>query len=200
MGDYHDYVIKDGKYIGDFENMYKDCKDPWMQSLQPNKYSRISGILHIKNFNIKSVLECGSGLGYYTNWINKETNTKIKGIDISKEAITKAKKKFPKLDFGVYDVTKDLVEFKEFDCIMLSEILWYILPELNLVISALKEHFEGKYLIINQVFYKGTQKYGNEYFTTLDELIDYIPFDLLAKFEGTLSHETTIETSTLFRI
>lgn len=65
---YHDYVIKDGEFIGDFENMYRNCEDPWMQSKQPNKYSRLAGIEHLKSFEIKSVLECGSGLGYYADW------------------------------------------------------------------------------------------------------------------------------------
>ena len=29
---YQDYVIKDGKFIGDFEKMYQNCSDPWEQS------------------------------------------------------------------------------------------------------------------------------------------------------------------------
>jgi hypothetical protein len=29
---YHDYIIKDGQFIGEFEKMYKHCEDPWMQS------------------------------------------------------------------------------------------------------------------------------------------------------------------------
>lgn len=32
MKDYHDYVIKDGKLIGEFDKMYADCDDPWHQS------------------------------------------------------------------------------------------------------------------------------------------------------------------------
>lgn len=26
---YQDYVINKGKFIGHFENMYKNCNDPW---------------------------------------------------------------------------------------------------------------------------------------------------------------------------
>lgn len=29
---YQDYVIKGGKFVGDFEGMYKDCENPWLQS------------------------------------------------------------------------------------------------------------------------------------------------------------------------
>ena len=88
---YHDYVIKDGNFIGKFEDMYLDVNDPWMQSSQPNKYSRMAGILHLKNGNIKSVLECGCGLGYYADWINRETGIVPKSVDISNTAIEKAK-------------------------------------------------------------------------------------------------------------
>lgn len=28
---YHDYVIRDGKFIGAFEKMYRNVEDPWHQ-------------------------------------------------------------------------------------------------------------------------------------------------------------------------
>lgn len=197
---YHDYVIKDGKFIGKFDDMYLDVNDPWMQSSQPNKYSRMAGILHLKNNNIKSVLECGCGLGYYADWIFKETGIIPKSVDISVAAIEKAKILFPKLDFEVSDITKELVKFKHYDCVMLSEIIWYILPSLNDIFDVLKKEFQGKYLIVNQVFYKGSQKYGVEYFTNLEEFISYVPFTLIGKCEATAINESTIETSTIFKI
>ena len=64
----------------------------------------------------------------------------------------------------------------------------------------MKEHFKGKYLIVNQVFYKGSQKYGTEYFTSLQEFIEYVPFELLGQCEATLQTDSTIETSTIFKI
>lgn len=197
---YHDYVIKDGKFIGKFEDMYLDVVDPWMQSSQPNKYSRMAGILHLKNSSIKSVLECGCGLGYYADWIYQETGIVPKSVDISNTAIEKAKVLFPNLDFEVSDITKELEKFKNYECVMLSEIIWYILPSLNDVFEMLKTHFKGKYLIVNQVFYKGSQKYGVEYFTNLEEFINYVPFPLIGKCEATAINESTIETSTIFKI
>lgn len=38
MKTYHDYVIKDGQFIGEFNEMYRAFDDPWMQKNQPNKY------------------------------------------------------------------------------------------------------------------------------------------------------------------
>src|SRR5688572_16074106 len=96
---YHDYVISDGKFVGKFDEMYAKFSDPWTQSTQPNKYSRMAGIIHMKNFGIRSVLECGCGLGYYSEWIRKETGIIPKSLDLSEEAIKKAKTQFPHLDF-----------------------------------------------------------------------------------------------------
>lgn len=31
-GRYQDYVIKDGRLVGEFEEMYRDHADPWLQS------------------------------------------------------------------------------------------------------------------------------------------------------------------------
>ena len=198
--DYHDYVIKDGKFIGEFEDMYKDCDDPWMQSEQPNLYSRMSGIIHLKNFGIKEVLECGCGLGYYSSMIHQQTGIVPIGIDISETAIDKAKQLFPELNFSVADIPTDLDKFKHADCVMLSEIVWYILPQFDELLGKLKSDFSGKYLMVNQVFYKGSQKYGTEYFTSIEEFIEYVKFPVAAYCKATTENDSTIESSILFRI
>lgn len=197
---YHDYVIKDGKFVGRFDEMYAKFEDPWHQSKQPNPFSRNAGILFIKKIKPKKILECGGGLGYYADCIYKETGIIPKSIDISETAIKKARKKFKHLDFEVYDLKKGLAPFKDYDCILFAEIMWYILDFLDTLLLDLKKHFKGKYLIINQVFYKGTQKYGNEYFTNLKELMDYMPFQCIGWCEATLEDDTTIETSSIYKI
>jgi SAM-dependent methyltransferase len=197
---YHDYVISDGKFIGKFDEMYSKFTDPWTQSTQPNKYSRMAGIIHLKNANIKSVLECGCGLGYYADWIYKETGIIPKSIDLSATAIEKAKQLFPKLDFEIANVNTDLLKYKNYDCVMFSEIIWYILPDLKGIFNVLEAAFKNKYFIVNQVFYKGTQKYGTEYFTNLSEFIKYVPFTLVGQCEATTINDSTIETSTIFKI
>ena len=197
---YHDYVIKDGEFVGEFEKMYQNIDDPWMQSVQPNRYFRNAGIIHIKNFDIKSILEVGCGLGYYVNRIYKETSIVPKSIDLSETAISRAKELFPHLDFELADVTKDIDSYKNLDAILLSEVIWYILPDLKALFKNLNASFKGKYLIVNQVFYKGSQKYGTEYFTDLKGFIDFVPFELLAYSESSATEDSTIETSTIFKI
>ena len=197
---YHDLVIKDGKFIGEWERLYSEFDDPWMQSDQPNRYSRSAGITHLKRIKAKSILECGCGLGYYADWIHKETGVVPVGIDISENAINKAKELFPHLEFIQQDLLAALDAHQHVDAILFAEIMWYILPELPEVIEKLKTLYKGKHLVIIQVFYKGSQKYGTEYFTSMQELIDYMPFECVAQVEATSSADTTIETATLFKI
>ncbi len=199
---YHDYVIKDGKFIGKFEEMYKAHDDPWMQSQQPNRYSRQMAIMNIKRYGIKSIVEYGCGLGYYANWIYKETGIVCKSIDISETAVRRAQRKFPLLDFNVGDI-KDLGRLgnkQNIDCILLADITWMILQDLDHINEQLLEYFRGKYLINNFVTYKGTQKYGLDFFTTTKEYIDYMPFKLIGYGEATTIDDHNIDSTTIFKI
>ncbi len=202
MAGYHDYVIKDGKFIGKFEEMYQVYEDPWMQSEQPNRYSRTMAIMNIKRYEIKSLIEYGCGLGYYANWINEETGIVPKSIDISATAIEKAKERFPMLDFEVGNILDmgKLENKEKYDCILLADIMWMILQELEQVNRLLLEHFRGKYLINNFVTYKGTQKYGLEFFTTTKEFIEYMPFKLIGYGEATTVDDHNIDSTTIFKI
>jgi SAM-dependent methyltransferase len=199
---YHDYVIKDGKFIGNFEEMYKVYEDPWMQSQQPNRYSRQMAIMNIKRYGIKSIVEYGCGLGYYADWINKETGIICNSIDISETAILKAKSKFPHLKFNVGNIIKlrELDNKQSIDCILLADITWMILEDLNFINSELLEHFYGKYLINNFVVYKGTQKYGREFFTTTQEYINFMRFKLIGYGEATTIDDHNIDSTTIFKI
>jgi SAM-dependent methyltransferase len=199
---YHDYVIRGGKFIGKFEEMYNACDDPWMQSRQPNRYSRQMDIMNIKRYGIRSIVEYGCGLGYYADWIYRETGIVYKSIDISPTAIKKARQKFPLLDFEVGNV-KDLgwLGNKEnVDCILFADITWMILHDLDHVNKELLKHFRGKYFINNFVTYKGTQKYGLDFFTTTQEYINYMPFKLAGWGEATTIVDHNIDSTTIFKI
>lgn len=197
---YHDYVIKDGKFIGEFEKMYQEHPDPWMQSEQPNQAARAAGIQFLKKYEVKDIVEAGCGLGYYSNWIFQETGIVPIAFDFSETAVKKATENFPELRFEHGDIVKDLTKYKSAGCIVFSEIIWYVLPNLTKILTALKSDFHGKLLLVNQVFYKGTQQYGNEYFTSLKEFLEYMPFEAIDCFEEENPSTTTIGTSTLFKI
>jgi trans-aconitate methyltransferase len=173
-----------------------------MQSQQPNRYSRQMAIMNIKRYNIKSIVEYGCGLGYYSDWIFKETGIVCKSIDISETAIIKARQNFPHLSFetgNIRDLGK-LQDKESIDCILLADITWMILQDLDHVNKELLKHFKGKYLINNFVTYKGTQQYGREFFTTTKEYIDYMPFKLIGYGEATTIDDHNIDSTTIFKI
>lgn len=199
MESYHDYVIKDGQFVGKFEEMYRKFDQPWMQDQQPNPYSRQAGIFHLQKFGIGSLLEVGCGLGYYSEKIYQQTGIKPIGIDISETAIQKAQQQFPHLNFKVDEVA-NLANYQEVEAILFAELTWYVLPQLPELFEMMLQYFAGKYFINNLVFYKGTQKYGTEYFTSLKEYIDYVPFKLLGYSESSTIADSTVESSTIFRI
>ena len=92
--DYQDYVIKDGKFLGNFEEMYEKVEDPWNQSIDKNiekSLSRQAVINFIDRNDIKSLVEFGCGLGNTTNFLHSQSGIKITGLDISKSAIRKSK-------------------------------------------------------------------------------------------------------------
>jgi SAM-dependent methyltransferase len=112
--DYHDYVFKGGRLIGEFDQMYQKSKDiPWHQDKDRERLN-FKIALHILETKAPcdSILDIGYGLGYLTNEIARycRNEYQVIGMDISPTAIDKARKLFPNLRFGVLDITKDLYE------------------------------------------------------------------------------------------
>ncbi len=201
---YQDLVIKDGKFVGEFEKMYQLFDDPWNQTKKgyvENSISRQIVVNYINSFEIKSLVEFGCGLGKTTNFIHSNTNVDILGVDISETSIKKSKKNYPNLNFNVDNIT-NIVKYKDYDCYFFSEITWYILEDnmIDIVFNTMKKKLKGKYFIHNLVFYKGQQKYGLDYFSNLKEFIDFCPFELIGKVEIDIKKSDCIETSSIFKI
>jgi SAM-dependent methyltransferase len=200
---YQDFVIKDGRFVGRFEDMYRSSDDPWLQSdPEHNVFSvpRNIAILNMARYGIRSVVEFGCGLGYYTDFIRR-SGVRVLGVDISSAAVEKARQRFPSSEFSVDDV-RHIGQYTDYDGVLFAEITWYVLEHLQPVFGEMLKHLRGKHLFHNLVFYKGdTQQYGRDYFTDLDGFIDYCPFRLLARSEYTTADPmSTIETSTAFLI
>ena len=201
---YQDLVIRDGRFIGEFERMYQEFEDPWCQA-QPGyvekSISRQIVVNYIKAFNIQSIVEVGCGLGKTSNFIVSNTNVNLLGIDVSETAIQKARRSYASLNFEVGDV-RQIEKFFSFDCLFFSEITWYLLEDrlLDSAFEKMNQDFQGKLFIHNLVFYKGQQRYGLNYFDSLDKFIEFCPFELLGRVEIDIAETDCIETSCIFRV
>ena len=201
---YQDLVIKDGRFVGEFERMYQEFEDPWCQTALgyvEKSISRQIVVNYIKTFDIRSLVEMGCGLGKTSNFIATNSSVNLLGVDISSTAIKKAKNSYPSLNFEVGDI-KEIERYFSFDCLFFSEITWYLLEDrlLDSAFEKMRQGFSGKFFIHNLVFYKGQQKYGLNYFDSLDKFIEFCPFELLGKVEIDIAGSDCIETSCIFRV
>ena len=71
---------------------------------------------------------------------------------------------------------------------------------LDEIFDIMKQKCKGKYFIHNLVFYKGQQRYGLDYFSSLDQFIEFCPFKLLGKTISAYEESDCSETSSIFRI
>lgn len=178
---YQDYVIKDGKLVGEFEEMYRDFDDPWEQKTREEWASEKAVALNqIKKLNAKKVIELGCGLGHYTQKI-QALGVEVLGIDVSKTAIDKAKINYTDCNFAVGDIL-DFSIYKEYqpDIIIMAEITWYILDKLDEFIEFMSSELPDTYLIhLLTTYPDGVQQYGKDKFTNLVQLMSYFRMQYL---------------------
>ncbi|KQC04991.1 MAG: hypothetical protein APR53_09100 [Methanoculleus sp. SDB] len=202
MAKYQDYVIKDGEFIGKFEEMYREFEDPWHQSEGLDfSFSRSATIGLIKKFGIKSMVEFGCGLGHTTHLIKEKTGINIAGVDVSETAIKKAQRNYADIDFFV-DNIENIAHYGAYENILFAEITWYILEDdqISRIFDSMMDNFKNNYFIHNLVFYHGQQKYGNNYFTSLDEFIEFCPFQYIGSVISDFIVDETSETSSIYKI
>ena len=164
---YQDFVIKDGKFIGKFEEMYKKFDDPWLLLKNEKKGNlnykiiydyceRIKFIKERKRVRKKiKTLEIGCGYPQISNKLLTLGFNSF-GTDISETVIKKSKRKYPKLKNKLFVsnfLNFDLYNKINTDIFILSDITWYILPELNKFINYFKK-LKNKYLVHSLAVYE----------------------------------------------
>ena len=186
---YQDYVIKDGKFVGDFEGMYKDCENPWLQNDDDNVFDSRRAIAKswIKKIALNStvrVCEIGCGFGHITAELTNDGISCI-GSDISPTAIEKAKALNKNCEFHIANFNDfDFYTSKNINVFLMADVTWYVLPQLKIFLKNLSklrtEVDEPLYLIhLLTTYADGVQKYGSEYFTNLEGILSYFGLNYL---------------------
>ena len=173
--EYQNSVIKDGKLVADWDALYRDFNDPWNQSTNDlrNSASRIMTKFYCEKFrsefNAAKTLELGCGFAWMTEDLHLN-GFKARGTDISEVCISKALQRNTVLDLHVanFNDEKHLIEFNP-DIIIMSQITWYVLDELQNFLKVLGKHAKTgkpKFLIHSLATYpKKTQTLGLDFFT-----------------------------------
>jgi len=192
--DYHQYVFKDGKFIGAFEEMYQDVDDPWHHGDATAIHYDLALLLlkRCANLNKGSVLDLGCGKGAFTARLKVSfPSARIIGVDIAPTAIRKAKKKYHHLgiEFKAFDVREypsmaDKIG-RDFELVVMSDLMWYVLPEFENIVGHLgKIVRKGGWLLIDQTFYEpDKQKYGCEIVSCVEDMLKLIPYKVVEIFE-----------------
>jgi len=187
---YQDFVIKDGKLIGDFEGLYKNIEDPWHQSRNDQLHDTRRNLAvnwcdRLKQeYGANRVIELGCGFGHLTQTLHKRSFSVI-GTDISKTAINKARAIHSSATFINCALSEfDKLEQFDADIYLMAEITWYVLDDLDNFIKNLKKAKRQRkkpiFLIhLLTTYATGIQKYGADKFTNLDEILKYFNLDYL---------------------
>jgi SAM-dependent methyltransferase len=192
----NEYIFKNNngvlELVGDFEKYYQDNKDPWDQASIDSdiseyyKFSRERLIKCLESLDKrKRIMDIGCGLGIVSNAIKKCINrSSVYGVDISKTAIKKATLSYKNIIFSVGDISNPSFKFnKKMDVIILNQMLWYVLEELEVTMMNIYNLLDSQgYLIISMAFLE-RQNYGVEFIDGFDGLIKYCQEDINDKFE-----------------
>jgi SAM-dependent methyltransferase len=171
---YQDYVIRDGRLIGEFEQLYQDFADPWYESTREpfssDKAAAINLLTRLKACHgIRKVLELGCGFGHFSDRI-AALGLEAVGVDISATAVETARKRHPAVEFVVGTIENhEVVTRLRPDVIVLAEVTWYVLNHLRGFLDFVRAELPNVYLLhMLNTYPPGVQQYGAEYFTDLD--------------------------------
>ncbi len=125
---------------GDFESMYADIADPWDCNANVDSLPNDLLLALLKRFGpVKRLLDVGCGAGALTDRLHRELtrptegDSEFIGCDISATAVRRAAADYggPELRFRQGDCTNALAGEGPFDVIVMSEILWYVLAQID---------------------------------------------------------------------
>jgi predicted TPR repeat methyltransferase len=164
---YHDYVFKDGVFVGAFDDMYTYSKEiPWHQDAVALSWHSKIGVLLMQDLVKKraslmhATLEIGCGLGYMSEQFSHFTK-KMYGCDISRVAVDKARTMYSDIDFFTCDIRDPNLKItQQYDCIIMVDVIWYILDALDVVKkNVLALLSSGGFLLFKQSFPDLTQPF-----------------------------------------
>lgn len=179
--DYHDYVFRGNRFVGEFEQMYRNCENPWPETESDYENLPTSSYIPtlLRSVSARSAFSLGVGTGGHLNWLSKKCpETVMLGSDISATAVRQCRERFPHLDVSVGSARDFARNPPHFDVLILREVIWYILDDIADLAEALLNCRQGSFVAVELSTYDD-QNYGKEFFDGPDSLIERFPFEIL---------------------
>ena len=175
--DYHDYVVKDGRMVGAFEEMYRHCADPWHQDAGPSVEEDLALSL-LRGSSYRRILDLGCGKGRFSDRVREATGAAVVAVDVAPTAISAGRARYRDVDFVAGRVPPIPFRCAAFDLVVTSHVLWYVLPELSALFAEIRRTLApgGRYLLVETFYQDGQQRYGNDVMETPEDLIGLLPF------------------------
>lgn len=180
--DYHDYVIKDGRFIGEFDQMYRNVEDPWRCVAEAHSFKNdllLGAVTHLSP-GVRRALDVGCGLGALTRRLKEAARAaEWHACDVSPSAVEKAQAVLPDVRVFVQDLARPAelpFEPASLDLITMAEVMWYILPHLSAVLARFHTLLRpGGQLLMLQYFLKPEdQTYGKQIVAGPHDLLRYL--------------------------
>jgi SAM-dependent methyltransferase len=170
-------VIKGGKLVGEFDDMYRDYADPWNQSREKDRTDKailLSILRRISKREPMRVVDIGCGLGYFSAQISA-LGIPVLALDVSQEAIIRARELNPGPSYFIGDLlAQDLFKSFQPTIFVMAETTWYVLEKIMTFMAHLRSAYPEAYFLHALNFLpSGLQKYGREYFTDPDSMRTY---------------------------
>lgn len=190
--DYHDYVFRGGKLVGEFEEMYQNsATTPWHQDEQDDWIDvRLTKEMLNDIGPFEEIHDLGCGLGFYLGLLRERIGSGICqcfGYDISETACAKARQQFPDFHFAQLDLTKTSQPTTHNPRITTRRLfvirgtLWYVFPKLDVVIKTIRGFMTGsdKLLVVQNFPPLAGSFIGKEVIPNHNALITHFSSDFL---------------------
>ena len=176
--DPNNFIIKDEKWVRDFESMYQNFEDPWDQNKNHLKdvanelaFSLLKNMAEKNNLKIKQILDIGCADGYFANCFFDifGDNLKLTSTDISKTAISRANihNQYRSHSNFIVDDCRIFNEdfMNQFDIIFSARTLYYVAPEIKKVIRNIKRYLVGSGGIFIFIYNQKEDSFSNQWLT-----------------------------------
>lgn len=183
LEDYDHYVFKEGRLVGDFDNMYRYSKRvPWDQDTRCNHWTAQVGLEMLEvSAPYGSILEIGCGLGYITNklkGLSKRRGGTVEAFDVSPDAIRKARRLHPGIRFYEDNILRPgFKPRRPCQLVVVREMFWYVYPQMELAVrNILSCLAPGGLLYIGQYFPALDRPFiGKETIPSPEALVNFFP-------------------------